>query len=174
MKEVTIYTDGSCSGNPGPGGWAALLQYDSHEKVLSGSTPMTTNNRMELTAALESMRALKTPCRVLLHTDSTYLRNAFTRRWLDRWQQNGWKTASKKPVENIDLWQALLEESARHHVTWIKVRAHADNRNNNRVDQIAVEAMKRQRMGDRVIGHARGGGWSDEARYPLMDSAGDR
>lgn len=141
MKHVIIYTDGACSGNPGPGGWAAVLRYGSHERVLTGAAPETTNNRMELTAALEALRALKEPCRVSLHTDSAYLEKAFNESWLENWQRRGWRTASKKPVENRDLWEALLEQANRHRVAWIKVKGHADNPLNNRVDALAVEAM---------------------------------
>jgi len=143
VKSVTIYTDGACSGNPGPGGWGALLQYGRHEKELSGSTHHTTNNRMEMRAAIEALSALKEPCQVTLFTDSAYLHRAFTDRWLDRWQQNGWKTTSKKPVENKDLWEALLSLTKKHSVTWIKVKGHADDQRNNRVDQLAVDALKK-------------------------------
>lgn len=142
MKDVTIYTDGACSGNPGPGGWAALLLHGRHEKVVTGGEPMTTNNRMELTAAIEGLRALKQPCRVRLHTDSAYLHRAFTAGWLEKWQRNGWRTSSKKPVENQDLWQDLLNFADRHDVEWIKVKGHADNDLNNRVDALAVAAME--------------------------------
>ena len=142
MKHVIIYTDGSCSGNPGPGGWAAVLKYGRHERVVSGAAPETTNNRMELTAALEALRALKEPCRVSLHTDSAYLARAFNERWLENWQRKGWRTANKKPVENKDLWEGLLEQAARHRVAWIKVKGHADDPINNRVDALAVEAME--------------------------------
>lgn len=144
MKDVIIYTDGACSGNPGPGGWAALLIYGDEELVKAGSSPETTNNRMELTAALEGLRALKEPCHVKLHTDSAYLARAFNEGWLDKWQRNGWRTSSKKPVENQDLWKGLLEEAGRHEVTWVKVKGHADNELNNRVDRLAVEAMQVQ------------------------------
>ena len=142
MKHVIIYTDGSCSGNPGPGGWAAVLKYGRHERVVSGAAPETTNNRMELTAALEALRALKEPCRVSLHTDSAYLARAFNERWVENWQRKGWRTANKKPVENKDLWEGLLEQAARHRVAWIKVKGHADDPINNRVDALAVEAME--------------------------------
>ena len=145
MKEVTIYTDGACSGNPGPGGWAALLQFGRHELVLSGGAPLTTNNRMELKAAIEGLRALKKPCRVRLHTDSAYLQRAFTEGWLAKWQQNGWRTSSKKPVENQDLWQELVALTKQHDVTWIKVKGHANNELNNRVDGLAVAALEKYR-----------------------------
>ena len=142
MKTVIIYTDGGCKQNPGPGGWAALLIYGKHERVLTGAARRTTNNKMELTAALEALRALKMPCHVRLHTDSTYLMNAFARNWLDKWQSNGWMTTARNPVKNKDLWQALLDESRRHTVTWIKVKAHANNKHNNRVDRLATKARK--------------------------------
>jgi ribonuclease HI len=145
VKEVTIYTDGACSGNPGPGGWAALLQFGRHELVLSGGAPLTTNNRMELKAAIEGLRALKKPCRVRLHTDSAYLQRAFTEGWLAKWQQNGWRTSSKKPVENQDLWQELVALTKQHDVTWIKVKGHANNELNNRVDGLAVAALEKHR-----------------------------
>ncbi|GAB5521916.1 MAG: ribonuclease HI [Rhodothermales bacterium] len=137
-----MYTDGACSGNPGPGGWGALLEYGPIEKELSGAEAHTTNNRMEMQAALEALRALKEPCRVDIHTDSAYLQRAFTEGWLTNWQKRGWKTASKKPVENRDLWEALLEAVKPHEVRWIKVKGHADDERNNRVDGIAVKAMK--------------------------------
>lgn len=142
MKTVDIYTDGSCSGNPGPGGWAAILRHGPHERVLTGAEVQTTNNRMELTAALEALRVLTEPCHVVLHTDSAYLARAFNEGWLDRWQRNGWRNAQKKPVENQDLWKALLEQAARHLVEWVKVKGHADHELNNRVDGLAVEAMR--------------------------------
>ena len=142
MQNITIYTDGACSGNPGPGGWAALLMHESHRKQLSGGAFHTTNNRMELTAALEALKHLRRACRVRLHTDSAYLANAFNKNWLHSWQRNGWKTSGKKPVENRDLWEALLAESARHRITWIKVKGHADNEFNNLVDAAAVAAME--------------------------------
>lgn len=146
MKEVIVYTDGACSGNPGPGGWAALLRYGGHQKVVSGGEPMSTNNRMELTAALEALRALTQPCRVRLHTDSAYLHNAFTRGWLDKWRRNGWRTSSKKPVENQDLWEALVDVGSRHEVTWVKVRGHANDELNNLVDELAVAAMEKYKV----------------------------
>lgn len=142
MKDLTVYTDGACSGNPGPGGWAALLLLDSGAKTLSGGQARTTNNRMELTAALEALRALDEPTRVHLHTDSAYLANAFNQNWIGNWQKNGWKNSSKKPVANKDLWQALLEMTDRHEVEWVKVKGHADDELNILVDGLAVEAMQ--------------------------------
>ena len=140
MKQITIYTDGGCNPNPGPGGWAALLIYKNQERVLTGAKRSTTNNQMELTAALEALRALKIPCNVRLHTDSAYMMNAFDKKWLVQWQKNGWVTAARNPVKNKELWLALLEESHRHNITWIKVKAHADNQHNNRVDRLATAA----------------------------------
>jgi ribonuclease HI len=117
-KHVEIFTDGACSGNPGPGGWGAILRYRGIEKELSGSAPDTTNNRMELTAVLEAVRALKEPCRVTLCTDSTYLRDGITK-WIIRWKQNGWKTSTKEPVKNRDLWEALDAAVQPHEVEWV-------------------------------------------------------
>lgn len=142
MKQITIYTDGSCSGNPGPGGWAALLLYGTHRREIAGAEAQTTNNRMELTAAIEGLRALKESCKVILHTDSSYLHNAFTKGWLEKWQQNGWKTAGKKPVENKDLWEELLQLSSKHTVDWRKVKGHSDNELNNLVDKLCVKVRK--------------------------------
>jgi ribonuclease HI len=142
MKEVTIYTDGACSGNPGPGGWAAVLMYGRHERVITGAETETTNNRMELTAIVESLRVLKQRCLVHVHTDSAYVVNAFREGWIDRWTAKGWKTANKKPVKNRDLWEALLSLMGRHDVRFVKVKGHADDELNNRVDRLAVEAMK--------------------------------
>jgi ribonuclease HI len=142
-KRVVIYTDGACSGNPGPGGWAAVLRYNQHEKVLTGAEPNTTNNRMELTAVIEALRALKTPCTVELYTDSNYLVRAVEEGWLERWQQKGWRTASRKPVENQDLWRELWDLIRRHQVRFIKVKGHAGDALNNRVDRLAVEAMRK-------------------------------
>lgn len=138
---VDIYTDGACSGNPGPGGWGAILIYEGREKEISGGEPLTTNNRMELTAAIEGLGALKKPCRVHLYSDSAYLVNAFNNGWLKNWQANGWRSSRKEPVENQDLWQKLLELTKLHQVKWIKVKGHADNIYNNRCDQLAVAAI---------------------------------
>lgn len=143
MKQVTIYTDGACSGNPGPGGWGAVLIYGDKRKELSGAEPRTTNQRMEITAAIEALKALKEPCQVRLHSDSAYLINAFRQGWLKRWQRNGWQTINKKPVENQDLWQELLQLTAQHRVEWVKVRGHSDNAENNRCDELARAAITR-------------------------------
>lgn len=124
------------------------MRFNKHERIVSGYEPETTNNRMELRAALEALRALKEPVRVSLHTDSAYLARAFNDGWLKNWQRNGWRTASKKPVENKDLWEALIEESARHEVRWVKVKGHADDPINNHVDELAVAAMNRGRNGE--------------------------
>ncbi|MDE2730489.1 MAG: ribonuclease HI [Bacteroidota bacterium] len=143
MKDVIIYTDGSCLNNPGPGGWAAILKYGKHERVLSGHSSATTNNRMEMQAALEALIALKEPCRVRLHTDSQYLRMGFAAGWILGWRSRNWRTSSGQPVKNQDLWQALWEQAQVHKIQWIKVKAHANNRLNNRVDGLAVKARNR-------------------------------
>lgn len=143
LKEVIIYTDGACSGNPGPGGWAAVLLYGGHRKELSGAVAVTTNQRMELTAALEALKALKEPCRVKLYSDSAYLVNAFQEGWIKRWQENGWRTAKKEPVENQDLWQELLKVASQHQVEWVKVTGHSDNEENNRCDALARAAISK-------------------------------
>ena len=134
-QRVSIWTDGACSGNPGPGGWGAVLRYGDHEKELKGGEALTTNNRMELTAAIEALSSLKRSCEVILHTDSQYLRGGVTG-WI-----NGWRTASKKPVKNEDLWRALAAAAERHTVEWRWVKGHADNELNNRADKLAREGM---------------------------------
>ncbi len=139
-ERITIYTDGACSGNPGPGGCAALLRYGGREKELSGGEPMTTNNRMELTAAIMALEALNRPCTVDLFTDSQYVRDGITK-WLRNWKARGWRTADKKPVKNEDLWRRLDEARNRHQVVWHWVRGHADDPLNHRVDALAVAAM---------------------------------
>lgn len=142
MKKVTAYTDGACSHNPGPGGWAAVLIYKGREKAFSGFEPETTNNRMELTAVLEALRALKEPCEVDIYTDSAYIHNAFKNGWIERWQRNGWKTAAKQPVENQDLLMGILEASAVHRVRYNKVKGHSDDKYNNMCDMLARKAIK--------------------------------
>jgi ribonuclease HI len=144
MKKVIIYTDGACKGNPGPGGWAALLFYNHHEKEIYGGEKHTTNQKMELKAAIEGLKALREPCEVKLFSDSAYLINAFKQGWLEKWQHNGWKTAAREPVENQDLWRELLKLCRYHRVQWIKVRGHSDNEYNNRCDQLAREAAAEQ------------------------------
>lgn len=142
MKEVEIYTDGACSGNPGPGGWGAVLRYGEHEAQLSGYEKATTNQRMELTAAVKALRQLKEPCRVRLFTDSAYLANAFKQRWLDSWQRRGWLNSKGEPVSNRDLWEQLLDLAHYHDVQWIKVKGHSDNELNNQCDALARRAIK--------------------------------
>ena len=142
-KQVTIYTDGACSGNPGPGGWGCILMYNQHKKESSGGAADTTNNRMEITAALEALKLLKEPCQVDLYTDSAYLCNALEKRWLETWSKNGWKTASKSNVENQDLWKDLLIQLQRHDVQFHKVKGHADNEFNNRCDKLARDAVQK-------------------------------
>lgn len=144
MKEVTIYTDGACSHNPGPGGWGAVLMFGSNEKEISGYEAHTTNNRMELTAAIKALEALKEPCRVNLYSDSAYLVNTFKQNWLEKWQRNGWKTSNKGPVENQDLWKQLLELTGKHTVEWVKVKGHSDNEYNNRCDRLARDEIKKR------------------------------
>lgn len=144
MKEVIIYTDGACSGNPGPGGWGALLIWNGTEKELSGGEPNTTNNRMEMMAIIEGLRALKEKCHVKIHSDSALIINAFNKHWITNWQKRGWKKSNKKPVENQDLWKEMLRVMSPHKVDWIKVKGHSTNELNNRVDRIAVAASKQR------------------------------
>ena len=135
-KEVSIFTDGACRGNPGPGGWGALLRYGDHEKRLYGGETNTTNNRMELKAAIEALAALKAPCKVHLTTDSQYVRQGITK-WITGWQKKNWKTADKKPVKNMDLWKRLLEESGRHEIEWHWVKGHSGHVENEIADSLA-------------------------------------
>ncbi len=139
MKKVEIFTDGACKGNPGPGGWGAVLRTGGHEKELSGHAPATTNNRMELTAVIEALGALKSPCEVALHTDSRYVIDGITK-WIFGWQKNGWKNAAKQPVVNIDLWQALLIATKPHKISWHWVKGHAGHPENERADKLASDA----------------------------------
>ena len=142
MNSVVIHTDGACSGNPGPGGWGVVIRAGAREKELSGGEPLTTNNRMELTAAIEGLKALKRPCRVQLWTDSNYVRDGITR-WIHGWRKNGWKTADKKPVKNAELWQALLEACAPHRIEWHWVKGHSGHPENDRADALAcAEALR--------------------------------
>ncbi len=136
MSVVEIFTDGACRGNPGPGGWGALLRYDGVERELYGGERDTTNNRMELRAAIEALRALKRPCSVDLTTDSEYVRNGITS-WLENWKNKGWRTSARKPVKNADLWQALDEENRRHEVRWHWVKGHSGHAENERADELA-------------------------------------
>ena len=140
MPEVDIFTDGACSGNPGPGGWGAVLRFGAVEKELAGGETPTTNNRMELMAAIAGLEALRRPCRVQLYTDSQYLRDGITR-WLAAWKARGWRTAGKKPVKNIDLWQRLEEAAASHDIEWHWVRGHAGHPENERADALARAAI---------------------------------
>lgn len=143
--EVIVYTDGACSGNPGPGGWGALLIHNGKEKELSGGEPHSTNNRMEMRAVIEALRALNRPCRVKIHSDSALIVNAFTKDWIENWQKKGWKKADKKTVENRELWEEMLMAINHHQVQWIKVKGHSNNKLNDRVDRLAVEAAMRFR-----------------------------
>ena len=151
MKQVRLITDGACIGNPGPGGWACILRYQDKKKELSGSEPDTTNNRMELTAAVEGLRALKEPCKVKVTTDSKYMMDGITK-WIEKWKRNGWRTTAKKPVLNQDLWQQLDELAGRHQTSWKWTRGHANHRDNNRCDELATlaahgQSSRRRRRG---------------------------
>lgn len=139
-ERVAIWTDGACSGNPGPGGWGAVLTFDGTQKDLCGGEQLTTNNRMELTAAIMALEALKRPCEIDLHTDSQYVRGGITG-WMAGWKRNGWKTSDKKPVKNVELWQKLEEAAARHQVKWHWVRGHAGDPMNERADELARKGM---------------------------------
>ncbi len=142
--EVELFTDGACKGNPGPGGWGALIRAGSHEKELSGGETLTTNNRMELMAAIQGLNALTRPCRVTLSTDSNYVKDGITK-WIHGWQRNGWRTADRKPVKNVELWQALQEATQRHHVEWRWVKGHAGHPDNERADRLACAAAEAMR-----------------------------
>ena len=143
VKHVIIHTDGSCLGNPGPGGWAAILHYGKHERELVGAEPMTTNNRMEMQGALSALEALKQPCEVELHSDSSYLVNAFQKGWVERWQRNGWRTAGGDAVKNSDLWERLISLSDKHRVDFRYVAGHSGHPLNERCDKLAREAAER-------------------------------
>ena len=149
MKQVQVFTDGACSGNPGPGGWGAVVRFGDKERELCGGADDTTNNRMELTAAIEGLRALNEPCEVVLTTDSTYVKDGITR-WLANWKKNGWKTAAKKAVKNQDLWQELDQQTSRHTVQWQWVKGHSGHPENERADALANQGM------DKVKGSANG------------------
>ena len=140
MKTVTIYTDGACSGNPGPGGWCAILEYQGREKMISGGGESTTNNRMELMAVIVALEALNRPCDVEVHSDSQYVVNAFNKHWIDGWKKRGWKTANKQPVKNRDLWERLLAAKSKHKVEFIWVKGHAGHELNERCDELATTA----------------------------------
>ena len=139
LTPVEIFTDGACKGNPGPGGWGAIIRSGAHEKELSGGEPLTTNTRMELLAAIRALEALKRPCAVMLHTDSIYVRDGITK-WIHGWRRNGWKTADRKPVKNAELWQELLDAAAPHRVEWKWVKGHAGHPENERADKLACDA----------------------------------
>jgi ribonuclease HI len=143
-NHVVIYTDGACSGNPGPGGYGAILRFGDHEKEISGGEPHTTNNRMELMAAISALEALKRPCKVDLHTDSQYVQQGIST-WIKSWKRNGWRTADKKPVKNTDLWQRLDAALARHEVRWHWVKGHDGHEMNERADELARSAITSQR-----------------------------
>ena len=165
-KTVNIYTDGACSGNPGPGGWAAILEFGPHRKEMSGHMASTTNNRMELFAAISGLGALKEPCNVNLYSDSNYLVQAFNDNWIENWKKNGWKTSGGGKVENQDLWFILTVQTTKHHVTFIKVKGHSDHPENNRCDELARAAIDEFRRinggqpdgGDPPAGSPRAGG----------------
>ena len=143
MEEVTIYTDGACSGNPGPGGWGSILMMGENRKEISGGSANTTNNIMELTAVIEALKMLKRPCKVNVYSDSAYVVNAFIQKWIYGWMKKGWKTAGNEPVKNKELWQELYELTKIHDVTFNKVKGHADNEFNNRCDELArMESAK--------------------------------
>ena len=139
LTTVEIFTDGACKGNPGPGGWGAVIRSGAHEKELSGGEPDTTNNRMEMMGAISALNALKRPCHVILTTDSNYVRDGITK-WVHGWKRNGWKTADRKPVKNADLWQALIEAAQPHKIDWHWVKGHAGHPENERCDALAVQA----------------------------------
>jgi len=145
MKKVIIYTDGACSGNPGDGGWGAILKFGKHEKEISGFEKNTTNNQMELRAAIEALKCLKEPCEVELYSDSAYLVNAFTKNWIENWKKNGWVTSGKEEVKNVDLWKQLDKYTEIHKIKWIKVKGHSDNEFNNRCDELATDEIKKHR-----------------------------
>jgi len=145
-KTVEIFTDGACSGNPGPGGWGAVLRYGDKERDLCGGEKLTTNNRMELMAAIEALKALKEPCTVALYTDSVYVKDGISK-WIHGWKKNGWKTAAKKPVKNAELWQALEAERNRHDVTLHWVKGHAGHEENERADELARQGMEPFKQG---------------------------
>jgi ribonuclease HI len=139
VTAVEIFTDGACKGNPGPGGWGVVIRSGNHEKELSGGEPHTTNNRMELLAAIRGLEALKRPCNVTLYTDSIYVRDGISK-WVHSWQKNGWRTADRKPVKNAELWQELIAAAARHRIDWRWVKGHAGHPENERADRLACDA----------------------------------
>lgn len=148
MKKVILYTDGACSGNPGTGGYCAILSYNGIEKIISGAEELTTNNRMELLAVIVGLKALKEKCEVDVYSDSQYVVDAFNQNWILSWQMNGWRTAGKKDVKNVDLWKELVGLVDKHKVNFIKVKGHSDNEYNNRCDKIAVSEYKKLQLND--------------------------
>lgn len=146
MKRIILYTDGACSGNPGIGGWGCVLEYKNTFKEISGVCENTTNNQMELVAVIMGLRALKEPCEVEIYSDSAYVINAFKEDWITPWQLNGWKTANKKPVKNVELWQELLTLCEKHNISWNKVKGHADNERNNRCDFLATSEIAKYKQ----------------------------
>lgn len=150
MKHITIYTDGACSGNPGVGGWGAVLYYGEYRKEFSGGELVTTNNRMELTAAIMALKNLREPCNVNLYSDSAYLINAFNNDWLSAWRANNWRKSDNKPVLNVDLWETLIELAETHSVNFIKVKGHSDNADNNRCDKLARDAIDNLRKSNGI------------------------
>lgn len=142
MKKVILYTDGACSDNPGVGGWGAILMFGEHKKEMSGAEKLTTNNKMELEAVIQGLSALKEPCQVSVYSDSAYVVNAFICEWIEDWQKNGWRTAGKKDVQNVEQWKKLIELSKIHKIDWNKVKGHADNEFNNRCDYLARHAIE--------------------------------
>lgn len=143
MDKVIIYTDGACSGNPGPGGWGAILMYNKNKKEISGGSKETTNNIMEITAIIQGLKRLKYPCEVEVYSDSAYVVNAFEQKWIEKWVKNNWKNSNKKDVKNKELWKEMIELTKIHNVKFIKVKGHSDNEYNNRCDQLAREAIKK-------------------------------
>ena len=141
IDDVYIYTDGACSGNPGPGGWGAILMYNEHKKEISGANKETTNNIMELTAVVEALKLLKHECNVKIYSDSAYVVNAFKNGWINNWMKNGWRTSSKEPVKNKELWMTLYDFTRIHNIEFIKVKGHSDNEYNNRCDELARNAI---------------------------------
>ncbi len=141
MENIVIYTDGACSGNPGPGGWGAILMYNEHKKEISGANKETTNNIMELTAVVEALKLLKHECNVKIYSDSAYVVNAFKNGWINNWMKNGWRTSSKEPVKNKELWMTLYDFTRIHNIEFIKVKGHSDNEYNNRCDELARNAI---------------------------------
>ncbi len=141
MEDITIYTDGACSGNPGPGGWGSILMYKNIKKEISGGKKETTNNVMELTAVIEALKLLKYKCKVNIYSDSAYVVNAFNQKWIYGWVKNGWKNAEKEPVKNKELWQELYDFTKQHEITFIKVKGHSNNEYNNRCDELARQAI---------------------------------